>query len=236
MGAVREMGFTPETNAACASGDNYPRHGGGHSRLRSAGSGPGNSTNPDSLYPEWVEVNKEVITPGPYYVGEPITYEITLTYHADPSLYITDVELNDSIYPSVCISPTPCYETKFERVSVEPVGTDHGFYRCFDPDPRLISPVCHWFGPLYGGESVSMRVTIIPQNEGMYGDRGQLSALVVDPARQDQLGKSWAFEEVFVQVVEKPKPTTKAQCKNGGFAQFGFADQGACIEYVNANR
>jgi hypothetical protein len=81
-----------------------------------------------------------------------------------------------------------------------------------------------------------MRVTIIPQNEGMYGDRGQLYAQAVDPARQHQLGKSQAFEEVFVQVVEKSTPTTKAQCQKGGFAQFGFADQGACIEYLNANR
>jgi Tol biopolymer transport system component len=34
-------------------------------------------------------------------------------------------------------------------------------------------------------------------------------------------------------------PTSKEQCKNGGFAEFqtpAFADQGACIDFYNANR
>ena len=30
-----------------------------------------------------------------------------------------------------------------------------------------------------------------------------------------------------------PLPTTKAQCKNGGFRNFGYPDQGTCISDVN---
>src|SRR5215210_192592 len=30
-----------------------------------------------------------------------------------------------------------------------------------------------------------------------------------------------------------PLPTTKAQCKKGGFMEFGYPDQGACISDVN---
>jgi hypothetical protein len=31
-------------------------------------------------------------------------------------------------------------------------------------------------------------------------------------------------------------PTTKAQCKNGGWRAFGYPDQGTCITAVNQNR
>jgi hypothetical protein len=31
-------------------------------------------------------------------------------------------------------------------------------------------------------------------------------------------------------------PTTKAQCKNGGWKDFGYPDQGTCISFVNQNR
>jgi hypothetical protein len=29
-------------------------------------------------------------------------------------------------------------------------------------------------------------------------------------------------------------PTTKAECKNGGWRAFGFASQGECIDFVKA--
>jgi len=35
---------------------------------------------------------------------------------------------------------------------------------------------------------------------------------------------------VFVEVVERPlKPQTEAECKNGGYEEFGFKNQGRCI-------
>jgi hypothetical protein len=30
-----------------------------------------------------------------------------------------------------------------------------------------------------------------------------------------------------------PFPTAKNQCKNGGWKQFGFKNQGQCIRFVN---
>lgn len=32
-----------------------------------------------------------------------------------------------------------------------------------------------------------------------------------------------------------PAPTTKADCKNGGYEQYGFRNQGQCMKYVNTN-
>jgi hypothetical protein len=36
--------------------------------------------------------------------------------------------------------------------------------------------------------------------------------------------------------VPKPAPTTKEQCKKGGWKNFSFPDQGTCITFVNENR
>jgi subtilisin-like proprotein convertase family protein len=33
-----------------------------------------------------------------------------------------------------------------------------------------------------------------------------------------------------------PVPTTKEQCQNGGWREFGFPNQGTCISFVNRNR
>ena len=33
-----------------------------------------------------------------------------------------------------------------------------------------------------------------------------------------------------------PMPTSKAQCMNGGFAAFGFKNQGQCIRFVNTGK
>jgi hypothetical protein len=32
-----------------------------------------------------------------------------------------------------------------------------------------------------------------------------------------------------------PKPTSKADCKNGGYQTFGFKNQGQCVAYVEHN-
>jgi hypothetical protein len=29
-----------------------------------------------------------------------------------------------------------------------------------------------------------------------------------------------------------PSPTSKEQCENGGYAQFGFANQGRCVAFL----
>lgn len=31
-------------------------------------------------------------------------------------------------------------------------------------------------------------------------------------------------------------PQTKADCKNGGWEQYGFANQGQCIKFVNTGK
>ena len=35
---------------------------------------------------------------------------------------------------------------------------------------------------------------------------------------------------------EPGSPATKEDCKNGGFADYGFANQGQCIRFVNTGQ
>jgi hypothetical protein len=37
----------------------------------------------------------------------------------------------------------------------------------------------------------------------------------------------------FELVQQPPQPQTKADCKNGGYKEFGFKNQGRCIAFVN---
>jgi hypothetical protein len=50
----------------------------------------------------------------------------------------------------------------------------------------------------------------------------------------------WAGDQVFEMfpnvTVQLPDPTSKNQCKNGGYAAFGFENQGQCIKSVNTGQ
>jgi hypothetical protein len=48
-----------------------------------------------------------------------------------------------------------------------------------------------------------------------------------DPSRLEPLSNG------DITVVDAQVPTTKAQCKNGGWKEFGFKNQGLCIAFVN---
>ncbi len=41
------------------------------------------------------------------------------------------------------------------------------------------------------------------------------------------------YSTVVVHDAQPPAPTSKAQCKDGGWQQFGFKNQGQCIAFVN---
>jgi hypothetical protein len=40
------------------------------------------------------------------------------------------------------------------------------------------------------------------------------------------------MQPVFPAPPPRPKPTTKQECKNGGYKEFGFENQGQCIKAV----
>ena len=173
--------------------------------------------------PETIVVDKEVVTEGPYFVGEPITFETTLTYTStDPSLRLEYVGLIDLLYDG----------QNWELDSWGPVNLPERVQLCRQADTSNTAPLCQW-GPLYPGESVTLRVTMIPHESGTFQNTGALQYHQVEPNRDIDITQS--SDTVFVEVVElPPKPQTGAECKNGGYEKFGFKNQGQCIKAVNA--
>jgi hypothetical protein len=87
----------------------------------------------------------------------------------------------------------------------------------------------------------SYEATIVTPSSGTFIDRGQTQ---VEFLTLEGLGAGVglfgnntfdSFSETFASdlaQVEQVLPTTKAQCKNGGYEQFGFKNQGACEKAV----
>jgi len=173
--------------------------------------------------PETIVVDEEFVTEGPYYVGEPITYEITLTYTStDPSLRLEYVALADALYVG----------QNWELVSYEPTPTET-LHFCRQGDGSNTYPMCEW-GPLYPGDSVTLRVTMIPHEAGTFQNTGQMHYHYVEPNRDIDITQY--RDTVFVEVVERPpKPQTEAECKNGGWDALGYKNQGKCIKAVKSS-
>jgi hypothetical protein len=173
--------------------------------------------------PESIVVDKEVVSPEPHYVGEPIVYEVTLTYTGtDPSLRLEYVALIDLLY----------VEQNWELASWGPVNLPERVQLCRQADSSNTAPMCQW-GPLYPGESITLRVTMIPHESGTFRNTGAMHYHQAEPPRGIDITQS--SDTVFVEVVERPlKPQTTAECKNGGYKEFGFKNQGQCIKAVNA--
>jgi hypothetical protein len=72
---------------------------------------------------------------------------------------------------------------------------------------------------------------------GTFADRGTTQVTVQDI--EDRLSGSAQFRELFresfVSDLTEPEPllpTTKEQCKDGGYERFGFENQGDCVSFV----
>jgi hypothetical protein len=85
--------------------------------------------------------------------------------------------------------------------------------------------------------SVSGSATYTADANGSYGSIGFATADKVEVAT---FTVQWSGGELFL-TLERPcqppaSPTTKAQCKHGGFATYGFKNQGACVSFVARKR
>jgi hypothetical protein len=108
---------------------------------------------------------------------------------------------------------------------------------------------------------VSYEATIVTPTSGTYIDRGTATGSASDstlvPVNEAGLltarsvpgegllgelygdGQLESFGETFtsdLSQVERVIPTTKEQCKKGGWKDFGYPDQGTCITAFNENR
>jgi len=73
------------------------------------------------------------------------------------------------------------------------------------------------------------------QYDNNAGDINDLLANPWDSVTQGQATNDFAFRAVFTSEPPLPsEPNTKADCRNGGYKDFGFKNQGKCIKAVNA--
>jgi hypothetical protein len=107
---------------------------------------------------------------------------------------------------------------------------------CYTSTNPLSGPYhfrCELLGPLGPGETLSVDITVIYREAGTFDNQacsswGDFPPPGVDRTRE--LARQCATTPVEVLAV----PTTKAQCKKGGYSEFGFASQKECMAFVKA--
>ncbi len=84
----------------------------------------------------------------------------------------------------------------------------------------------------FGVYSVKYTAKIETPDGGRFTDRGRALALVFYPDLEDAPEFAEIFTSSDLTAPEPDLPTTKEQCKKGGFEKFGFENQGDCVSFV----
>lgn len=86
----------------------------------------------------------------------------------------------------------------------------------------------------YSNGGTVLEGTVTRAVHGSHGAR--LMAATTTGAAIDAVIITGAVDFAIGRVRYVPGPTTKAQCKNGGWQSFGFRNQGLCIQFVNTGK
>lgn len=70
--------------------------------------------------------------------------------------------------------------------------------------------------------------------DGFHGAR--LFAATTTGGAIDQVEVTGTADFAIARVRYRPDPTSKDECKKGGWQQFGFSNQGLCIQFVNTGK
>jgi hypothetical protein len=114
------------------------------------------------------------------------------------------------------------------------VRTDACFFNT-DPGVGAEQFMCPQLGPLAPGEVITVDLVLVYPSAGTFQNEASVSLSYVPapgtpPSDMYQLGRH--VDTISVEVMAMP--TTKAQCKKGGYAEFGFASQKECMAFVRA--
>ena len=115
------------------------------------------------------------------------------------------IEVNSDCRPD---DPLPC------SIEFRPPGFA---ITCTGGPPFTVGGNCEQRGQVPVGAICDIPTTVVfPYYEGPGGTGPQIGEFTAQ-----------AFQ------CRQPEPTTKDQCKNGGYATFGFRNQGECVSFVN---
>jgi len=125
----------------------------------------------------------------------------------------------------------------FEEITFEPGGIK------LVPGQQyiLFATVSKDYAPSGGTRGIWGMATTNPYNGGALqydNNAGDINDLLTNPWDSITYGQAtndFAFRAVFTSEPPLPsEPNTKADCRNGGYKDFGFKNQGECIKAVNA--
>jgi hypothetical protein len=149
-------------------------------------------------------------TPGTVSVGEPITFTITQRCPDNEEGCIDGVSI-----PLVDTLPP---DAGFTDVSVDAVGPSlPPEYLCTTSGNTVTCPGGRVFTPT---QPFVLTIVATPTECGTFTNTASASS-------------STASVTFTVEGCVPTTPTTKEQCKNGGFMEFGYSNQGRCVSDVN---
>jgi hypothetical protein len=161
---------------------------------------------------------EKTANPDPVTVGEPLTFTITG--------YCIPEEGSSCGRLSPVVGLTDTLPAGVDFVSASATGYGGPLFgnqpqpTCSESDGTVTcTPVAFLFDAPTGEETPFVAtIEVIPRQCGTFTNTASLVIF------------NQSVSETFT--VEGCVPTTKAQCKNGGYEQFGFANQGRCIKAV----
>ena len=148
-------------------------------------------------------------TPNPATVGEPITFTITERCPGSPAGCISQAPIVDTLPP----------EAEFTDVSVDDSLAD---YQCSTSENTVTCPAGRFTSPT---SLFTLTIVATPTKCGSFTNTASKPTGV-------------AAQVTFTVVGCGPTvPTTKQECKKGGWSNLGWPDQGTCISaWNNQNR
>ena len=122
----------------------------------------------------------------------------------------------------------------FDFTSVSPPLHSSGDVTCLNVHGNVA--VLQYFDATYSHLQILIRLT---DNAGT----GEMDILELEPIGSSRsptdcsppgmTSATRIFNGDFAVVDAQPPPTSKEQCKQGGYRQFGFRNQGQCVAFVN---
>jgi len=157
-------------------------------------------------------------------IGEPVTCHITLTNSTESNIAFYETYIRDRY------SGSP---TLVSSTLTRPDGTTTNDV-CYDSTEAPVNQPhfrCDALGSLQVGQTESVDITFVYDTPGTYTDTAETWVWVIQGGGTVSVyddSQSTASDTITV----LGAPASKADCRHGGYADFGFASQKECMRFL----
>src|SRR5215208_1892563 len=158
--------------------------------------------------------------PDPATIRNPLTYVVSITNKGP------DPQPPTALFDDYIATNTTIVSAEFTKGEGSCVFANHFIY-------------CYVHSSIEVGDTVEIAITVIPQEEGIIENVAVIhtgSSLVFDTNLTPDRHPARDTETTTVLGPPEEGPKTKADCKNDGWRDFGFKNQGQCIKAVKKAR